>query len=477
MKTVYGLCLLVVCVVARQPNILFIVADDLGWNDIGFRNPDMITPNMDKLANQGVIFESAYVLPVCSPSRAAFMSGIYPFKSGLQHVVIQQRQNVCLPLDIKTLPQHMKQAGYSTHAIGKWHLGFCNLNCTPTYRGFDTFLGYYNAKEDYYTHKAGEFFDLHDDERAAVEYIGQYSAFFFADRAQQIIRKHDQQKPLFMYLAFQNPHGPVEVPKKYSDMYPHVMNQGRKILSGMVSILDEAIGNITQTLIDQGMYNDTLILLTADNGAEPINYGNNYPLRGTKHSLWEGGTRVTSFMAGVGLQQTGIKYTGLIHGVDWVPTLLGAAGVPQVSGIDGINHWDSIRRNLPSERREFIYNLDDFYIPTQGHAAIRVGDWKLILGYPGTFDGWYKPMNETEDTPFYEMTWAPGDKPARLFNIADDPYEYNDVASQNPDIVANLTDRINQYRRSMVPAMYPPDDPQADTIAKQNGNSWTSGWC
>ncbi|XP_055958305.1 arylsulfatase B [Patella vulgata] len=410
MKTLYGLYLLFVCVVARQPNILFIVADDLGWNDIGFRNPDMITPNMDKLANQGVIFESAYVLPVCSPSRAAFMSGIYPFKSGLQHVVIQPKQNVCLPLDIKTLPQHMKQ-------------------------------------------------------------------FFFADRAQQIIRKHDKEKPLFMYLAFQNPHGPVEVPKKYSDMYPHVMNLGRKILSGMVSILDEAIGNITQTLIDEGMYNDTLILLTADNGAEPINYGNNYPLRGSKHSLWEGGTRVTSFMAGVGLQQTGIKYTGLIHGVDWMPTLLGAAGAPQVAGIDGINHWDSIRQNLASGRREFIYNLDDFYIPTQGHAAIRVGDWKLILGYPGTFDGWYKPMNETEDTPFYEMTWASGDKPARLFNIADDPYEYYDVADQNPDIVANLTDKINQYRKSMVPAMYPADDPQADTIAKQNGDSWTSGWC
>ncbi|KAK6176339.1 hypothetical protein SNE40_014641 [Patella caerulea] len=467
-----------ILVSAKRPHIVFIVADDLGFNDVGFRNPDMITPNIDKLANEGVIFDSAYVLPVCSPSRSAFMSGIYPFKTGLQHIVIGPAQNVCLPLNLTILPQQLKKVGYATHIIGKWHLGFCNWNCTPTYRGFDSYLGYYNADEDYYKHTIGGFYDLHENETPGWNFNGKYSAYFFAERAQHIITNHSAEQPLFLYLPFQNVHAPIEVPPKYANMYPYVRNWGRQNFCGMVTILDEAIGNITQTLKDKGMYEDTLILFTADNGAELIAYGNNWPLRGGKHTLWEGGTRVTSFMSGYGLQETGITHTGILHAVDWMPTLIGAAGAEQVPGIDGINQWDSIRLNQPSKRTEFIYNLDDFYIPTQGHAGIRMGDWKLLLGYPGSIDGWYEPMNDTKDTPL-TMNIFPntGDSPARLFNVIADPRELKDLAADFPDIVQNLTARINEYRQSYVKANYPKPLQIAVDKAKQNGGVWSPGWC
>ncbi|ESO99548.1 hypothetical protein LOTGIDRAFT_71987, partial [Lottia gigantea] len=478
-------CIILLNIVsAKPPHILFIVADDFGWNDVGFRNPDMITPNIDKLATQGVIFESAYVLPVCSPSRSAFMSGMYPYKTGLQHIVIGANQNTCLPLDLTTLPQPLKAAGYATHAIGKWHLGFCSWKCTPTYRGFDSYLGYYNSQEYYYNHTFGgqTYLDFHDGTRVAREYNGQYSTYVYNDRIQKIISKHKPDQPLFMYLAFQNVHYPIQVPQKYADMYPHVGNEGRKQFSGMVTVLDEAIGNITKTLQEKGMLDNTLILFTTDNGAELFKYGSNTPLRGGKHTLWEGGTRGTSFMWGAGLEETGIKYNGLIHAVDWMPTLHGAAGVKQGTSFFiafyGINQWDSIRKHKPSARTEFIYNLDDEEEPTQGHAGIRYfnayresfcikafllsGDWKLLLGYPGQIDGWYKPMNNTQDFSLYENIYSSGDSPVHLFNIADDPLEYHNIASQHPDIVANLTRKIKEYRKSMVPANYPPGDPEAD---------------
>ncbi|XP_050412432.1 arylsulfatase B [Patella vulgata] len=461
---------------AKRPHILFIVADDLGWNDVGFRNPDMFTPNIDKIAHQGVIFESAYVLPVCSPSRSTFMSGMYPYHTGLQHIVIGD-QKVCLPLHLRTLPQQLKEVGYATHAVGKWHLGFCNWNCTPTYRGFDSYLGYYHSQEDYYSHVQGGYLDFNDGERVAREFNGQYSTYVYTNRTTNIIEAHDPDVPLFMYLPYQNVHYPIQVPEKYSNMYPHVFNEGRKKFSGMVSALDEAFGNITNALFNKGMLDNTLILFTTDNGAEVFMYGDNYPLRGGKHTLWEGGTRGTSFMAGAGITQPGIHYNGLIHSVDWMPTLLGAAGAPQLPGLDGVNQWDSIRLNQQSKRTEFIYNLDDFPIPTQGHAGIRVGDWKLLLGYPGQTDGWTKPMNQTKDTLLLNNIYFAGDTPTYLFNIADDPNEYNNMADKRPDIVGKLTARINEYRLTYVAANYPPPDPQAREVAKKNGNAWAPGWC
>ncbi|XP_067658487.1 arylsulfatase B-like [Haliotis asinina] len=460
---------------AQRPNIVFIVADDLGWNDLGFRNPDMKTPNIDQLATEGIIFENAYVQPLCSPSRAAFMSGMYPFHTGMQHSTIYPYQAVCVPLNYTFMPQELKKLGYATHMIGKWHLGFCKWECTPTYRGFDTFFGYYTAFEDHFNHSTGQYLDYRDNRLPARNYSGEYSAFTFAQRAVDIIHRHNVSQPLFMYLPYQNVHAPIQVPKRYEDMYPNVNNNGRRTYCGMVSALDEAVGNVTQALRDRGLFDNTLILFTSDNGGPIEGYANNWPLRGGKHTIWEGGTRGISFMHGVGLQKTRTTYDGMIHAVDWKPTLISAAGGIPESTIDGMSHWDSIRNGLPSSRTEFIYNIDDFEVPIEGHAGIRVGDYKLILGYPGGPDGWHRPMNSTHYETYEQTVYLKGDSPVHLFNIRVDPTEHNDLAQKMPDMVAKLRARFEEYKKTMVPANFPDPDPASDP--RKFGDVWSPGWC
>ncbi|XP_071099227.1 arylsulfatase B-like [Haliotis cracherodii] len=183
--------------------------------------------------------------------------------------------------------------------------------------------------------------------------------YTFAHKAVDIIHQHDVSQPLFMYLPYQNVHAPIEVPEKYFNMYPNVINRGRRTFSGTMSALDEAVGNVTKAPKEKGSFENTLILFTTDNGGPLGNNANNWPLRGGKHTIWEGGTRGTSFMYGTGLKKTKTTYNGMIHAVDWNPTLVSAAGGTPEASIDGTTHWESIRNGLPSSRTEFIYNLDD----------------------------------------------------------------------------------------------------------------------
>ncbi|CAC5379761.1 ARSB [Mytilus coruscus] len=165
----------------------------------------------------------------------------------------------------------------------------------------------------------------------------------------------------------------------------------------MVTAMDDAIGNVTDSLKRNGMFENTLIIFTADNGGWTTFSGNNYPLRGGKATVYEGGTRASAFVYGSGLQKPNTVFDGMIHAVDWMPTILSAAGGGQVSGIDGVDLWPSISEGVPSSlRSEFIYNLDDSVVPIVGHAAIRMGDYKLIEGFAGAYNGWY-PLPENEE--------------------------------------------------------------------------------
>ncbi|XP_052696726.1 arylsulfatase B-like [Crassostrea angulata] len=463
------------CVSAKPPHILFIVADDLGWNDVGFRNPDVLTPNIDKLARSGMILNSSYVMPVCTPSRNSFMTGHYAFKSGLQHLAINPQQATCAPLNYTFLPQKLKELGYATHAIGKWHLGFCKWECTPTYRGFDTFFGFYNGQEDYSTLSVAGGKDFRDN-KVPVNATGEYSTFLYSRRAESIIKEHDASKPIYMYLPFQSVHAPLQVPNRYTDMYTNVHTKSRRTYMGMVTAMDEAIGNITKALKTKGIFNDTLIIFTTDNGGAVKFAGNNYPLRGGKATLFEGGTRATAFVTGAGIQKFNYEYSGLIHAVDWMPTVLSAAGGTADSKLDGIDQWDSLRTARESKRNEFIY-IDDFRPEIGGHAAIRIGDYKLIDGYPGLHQGWYKPdhvgydLNEDVSTncmrPFFDKMM--------LFNLQDDPNEHVDLSRKHPDIVKKLKSRLEYYHNQIVPANFPKNS--ASSAPTSYGGFWSPGWC
>ncbi|KAK3756617.1 hypothetical protein RRG08_045129 [Elysia crispata] len=507
----------------QSPHLIFIVADDLGWNDVGYHNPDIISPNIDKLAGSGIRLNQSYVQPLCSPSRSAFMTGVYPFRMGLQHMVIGESQDVCAPLNRKFFPQILKENGYMTHMIGKWHLGFCKWECTPTYRGFDSFYGFYSGGEDYYTHVYPNGYDYRYNLTVNTEAAGNYSTYEFAARAEQIIQDHDQAKPLYLYMPFQSVHMPLQsvhillqvgthmlylympfqsvhmplqVPDKYLEMYPNIKNKNRKALSAMVTSLDDAIGRVVTALQDKDMYQNSIIVFTADNGGWTIFGGNNYPLRGGKVTIFEGGTRAAAFIHSPLLKQTGVIYDGMMHAVDWFPTLASALGITYNDSLDqdGVDQWEAITTLAPSKRSEIVYNMDYHPAPVEGQSAIRFGDYKLIEGYPGLYQGWYKPdsvdqgveisagqlANMTLDTPAVQELMRSGQpqslaKNHYLFNLKDDPTEHNNLYDKLPEVVQQLQERLAEQRKRYVPPNFPPNSPKANP--KHFGGVWSPGWC
>lgn len=463
-----------ICVTIRQgaggskPHIIFIAADDLGWNDVGWHNEQMYTPNLDKLARDGVILNSSYVQPVCTPSRNCFMTGYYPFHTGLQHDVIHPLIPKFLPSNFTTLPQHLKKLGYATHMVGKWHLGFCNWNYTPTYRGFDSFMGYYNGAEDYFTHKRDDGYDFRWNTTVHYPPENQYSAEVIADHAIELINRLDPDtQPLYLYLPFQSVHAPLEVPEKYENIYKNISTKSRRKYCGMISALDEAVGNITEALRFRGYLKNAIIVFTTDNGGPTYEAANNLPLRGAKTTLWEGGTKGAAFVYSESLlQKRRYVNTEIIHAVDWFPTLLTLAGGTPDPRMDGRSQLTTVLSGAPSARTEFVYNIDEM----EKNAALRMGKYKLIEGSPGHFNGWtplpplVSKYNDSLPLPEYQ-----------LFDIENDPTEHFDIADQHPDVVNTMKARLDYYRQSLVPANYPKPDPAGDP--KNFGGVWSPGWC
>ncbi|KAK7500422.1 hypothetical protein BaRGS_00008329 [Batillaria attramentaria] len=442
----------------QPPHIVFIVADDLGWNDVGWRDPNMYTPNLDRLARAGTILSNSYVQPLCSPTRSAILSGYFPYHIG--------RQKAFLSPALKLLPEALREFGYATHMVGKWHLGYCNWQYTPTFRGFDTFYGFYNGEGAY---------DFRRDEAVSWEDAGKYSTSLFADRAMDVLMTHDKSQPLFLYLPFQAPHFPLQVPNYYEDEFcSHIQDTKRRTYCGMVAMLDEAVGNITDLMETLGYMNNTLLVFTSDNGGRPEDAGNNWPLRGAKGTLWEGGTRGTGFIySRTLLPNQGTVHEGLMHAVDWFPTIMSLVGGMAPIGIDGVSQWESIVTGSESPRTEFVYNIDEI----DNNAAIRLGDWKLIEGSPGDFNDWYPPPDDDvgQTTAIHDAEDTVSARQLRLFNIKDDPTERNDVKDEYPEVLAEMKERLRKWRESLVPANFPPDDPAADP--NNFDGVWSPGWC
>ncbi|XP_067144724.1 arylsulfatase B-like [Centruroides vittatus] len=471
-----------------KPHIIFIVADDLGWNDVSWHNPEMLTPNLGNLAREGVILNQSYVQPVCTPSRTAFMSGYYPFKVGRQNSVIDYLEPTGLSINFTLLPEKLKSLGYSTHIVGKWHLGYCNWSYTPTYRGFDTFFGYYGGAEDYYTHSwiindkslkntpwrnAEYYLDFRNDTHPAKNYNGVYSPLVFAKTVNEILSKSDPKNPLFLYLPFQSVHAPLQVPKRWEDLYRNIKNNNRRKYCGMVSAMDDAVGKIITSLKKYGFFNNSVIIFTTDNGGQTKAGGNNWPLRGNKGTLWEGGTRGPAFVYSPNLLKKRYVNTKIIHAVDWYPTILHLAGSSKVNNkIDGVNQWDVINNDGPSARSEFIYNIFD---NSHRRAAIRVGDYKLIWGHPGNPSGWIPPPRQNEHIKSCNLSTKSIVSAIRLFNIKEDPTERNNLGATLPKVVELLKTKIIEYSREMIHADDPKDDPNGDPIY-WNG-VFSPGWC
>ncbi|XP_076059063.1 arylsulfatase B-like [Oratosquilla oratoria] len=405
----------------KKPNILLIVADDLGWNDVPWHNRDIVAPNILELARDGIILDRSYVQPICTPSRSALMSGMYPFTIGRQSGVIRPMEPVGLTMEASPLlPEILKDLGYSTHAVGKWHLGFCDWKYTPTERGFDTFFGYYNGAEGYFSHWRSDLdgcnmcsfdnmtkygaicenadvempedckftggYDFRRNKEPDFSVNGTYSTHAFASYVENLLDTRNSEEPFFLYMPFQSVHSPLEVPENYTEPYKHIHTYSRRIYCGMVTAMDEAIGRMVAALKRTGQYNNTIIVFTTDNGGPVVHSANNWPLRGAKTTYWEGGTRGSAFLHSPLLPQHNFVSNKLLHIVDWYPTLVGLAGGKVEDHRDGVDIWEAIispNASIPSPRTDMVYNIDythDF------RAAVRIGDYKLIVGNPGEGD-------------------------------------------------------------------------------------------
>ncbi|XP_070180940.1 arylsulfatase B-like [Littorina saxatilis] len=459
-----------------QPNIVILLADDLGWSDVGWRNPFMPTPTLDKMAREGMILNQSYVQQTCSPSRAALMSGRYPHHLGLQYNTIRSGWNIHLADDQPILPEALKKLGYATHMVGKWHLGFCNWRYTPTYRGFQSFYGYYNAAEDYYTHIENNGYDFRDNDQVDKSAVGHYSTNLFTDRAIRIINDHNTSQPLFLYLAYQAVHGPLQAPQEYIDQHcKHIPDNNRKIKCGMIAALDESVKNVTDAMKQRGLMDNTFILFSSDNGGPVHEYASNYPLRGSKITLWEGGTRAAAFAYAPSLlQKTNSSYEELIHITDWYPTLVEAAGGgSSVANIDGVSQWKNLLSGGPGPRQEFIYNMDE----VRNDSAIRRGRYKLIQGYARNPNGWFVPpeLEEALNQTTVEIHAQKNNPPYSLYDLETDPEERHNIIDSHQDVFHNLKARLDSYRPSLVPTLHY-SYLKISKPANFNGN-WSPGWC
>ncbi|KAK3599226.1 hypothetical protein CHS0354_012834 [Potamilus streckersoni] len=475
---------------ASRPHILFVLADDFGYHDIGYHGSEIKTPVLDRLALSGVRLENYYVQPICTPTRSQLMSGRYQIHTGLQHSIIWPTQPNGLPLDSPTLADKLREAGYSTHMVGKWHIGMYKKDYLPTSRGFDTYFGYLLGSEDYYTHFRCDGHlcgtDLRNNMDPVNNETGHYSTHLFTQKAIDIVNNYDVSKPLFLYLAYQAVHEPMQVPDSYMDKYQHIKDRDRRIYAGMVAAMDEGIGNLTEAFKAKGIWNNTLLVFSTDNGGQILCGGNNWPLRGWKGSLWEGGVHGVGFVYGRMLDEKmhGTVSQSLIHVSDWFPTLVSLAGgsLNGTQPLDGVNQWETINSGSASPRKELLHNIDPLFhkgkpayngtFDTSVRAALRIGDWKLITGNPGN-GSWIPPPNIDTTLLHYEVKCSSHEEMTKnvwLFNIAKDPYEHVDLSDAYPSKVKEMLDRLAYYQSTAVSCRYPPGDPRANPAL--HGGFW-----
>jgi arylsulfatase A-like enzyme len=419
-----------------KPNVVILLADDLGNSDLGWRGSEIKTPNIDALANAGAKLEQLYAMPVCSPTRAALLTGRYPFRYGLQTSVVKPWAAYGLPLDERTLPQALKEAGYETAIAGKWHLGHAKPEYLPMQRGFDHQYGHYNGALDYFTHERDGGHDWHRNDKA--NYDEGYSTTLLAKEAVTRITERDKSKPLFLYVPFTAVHGPYQVPDSYKEPYSSA-NRRRLNYMGMVAALDEAVGQINGALKDQGIDGNTLVIFASDNGGpDPENVTRNGDLRAGKGTMYEGGVRVVASATWPGMIPAGSTDTTPMHMVDWYPTILNLAGatLDQPKPIDGHNVMAALQGKGPRASDEIIINV------TPNSGAIIRGDWKLLI------NGFRRIAEEAEDPT------ATLKRPTEyeLFNMKTDRQEKRNVAAEHPEIVEQLRARYEELAKVAVPA-------------------------
>jgi len=399
--------------VAGAPNIVVLIADDMGWGDVGFNGSEIRTPEIDRLAAEGMRLNRFYVQAVCSPTRATFLTGRSPLSTSVSSPFDPWFERG-LPTDEKLMPEYLREAGYQTHAVGKWHLGSNESIYHPLNHGFDTFYGSLHGYLNHESHTMAGRVDWQRNGETVFE-VGHVTDLI-ADEAVRHIQERDPDRPIFLYITFTAPHVPLQASEEAIAAYSHLEDQTRRVYAAMVSEMDGAIARISEALDDAGIMDETLLMFFSDNGGNPRLGANNGQLRGAKNSPWEGGIRVPALIHGLDVIEGGTVFDQRLTVMDLLPTFLAAADIPidAPKQIEGQNMWPVVSVGEPIVSQDVI--LSNYHSSTDAvlHAFFS-DDWKLVQG-----------LNEDGEVQNY------------LFDIYTDPYEQNDLATEYPDVLARL---------------------------------------
>ncbi len=440
--------------VERLPNILLILADDLGWRDVGWNGSEIQTPNLDRLASQGVQLDRYYAQPSCSPTRAALMTGKSPLRLGIVRPIAKLDPGG-LPLAERLLPEYFRAAGYQTFMSGKWHLGHIEKRYLPHRRGFDHFYGHVTGGIGYWDHNHGGGHDWQRNGKTLRE--EGYSTDLITDEALTLMRERDSAKPMLLYVAYNAPHLPNEAPPASIAKYAGIESEYRRVHAAMVSELDRSIGRLLAGLEAEGIARETIVFFSSDNGGlnvasqppglvrmvnalvsilgEPLpthaleflrtntleGGSDNTPLRGGKLSVYEGGVRVPAAIWWPGQLEGGASQA-FISAEDVLPTLLGAAGlaksIPQ--DLDGTSRWPTLSGMASAEATA------GFVTVGLDGSALYSGPWKLIAPIA------FLPFSKSDP---------------ELYRVDRDPTEQHDISSEHPERVAEMSATLAGWPR------------------------------
>jgi arylsulfatase A-like enzyme len=407
-----------------RPNIIYIMTDDLGYADLScYGRKDYNTPQLDKLASQGILFTNAYAAaPVCTPTRVAYMTGQYPSRTevGLHEPLDWSTSDSLLGLSASktSVAAQMKKAGYETFLIGKWHLGV-KPEFSPRSNGFDYFYGFRGPAFDYISHtdpKGNP--DFYENEKP-IKKEG-YATDLWRDKANEIIsRSHS--KPFFLTIMFNAPHWPWQGPtdKKYPDTMSWVRGGSPQVYAAMMKSLDDAVGSIMQTLDSKNLSANTIVIFTSDNGGE--RFSDNGIYKGKKMELWEGGIREPAFIRWPGHITAGSKTDQVAITMDWTATILAAGGVSdkQISLLDGINLLPQVTSKAKPVERTLYWRISQ----RKQHKAMIEGKWKYLQDEKGE---------------------------EFLFDLSADPSEKNNLKDKENAEFVKLKEKYGKWEKSVL---------------------------
>ncbi|KAJ9446660.1 hypothetical protein DIPPA_60792 [Diplonema papillatum] len=519
---------MVACGSSPSPNIFMVLVDDFGWGDIGYHGAKLssgesLTPTLDALVAEGIELNRHYVHMMCTPTRSSFQSGRLPIHVTTE-LVGQCDINGAIPRNITGIAAQLKLAGYETHQVGKWDCGMTTPHHTPQGRGYDTSLNYfghgnwmwteatwlgsYNNKSEIPPPTIIDFWNT-DSPAKTLNGTG-YEEYIFKDRMFDILNNHNKSRPLFLQYDSKVAHYPLESPPAWQEKFSSIEQVNRRVYWSMVSFLDDQLNAIVTRMKELDLWNNTLMVLSSDNGGytkaedgrcnttsgsngeNSTDWGHsaacfngetgasNYPLRGGKYTVFEGGIRVNAFVSGgfVPESQRGSKIGEMMHITDWYTTFCALAGVSAedpwakesgLPGIDGYNMWPLLSGENATSPRDTILVDNQLLVHKQ---------WKYIapdtLCYGNARGGPSYPNASTATDPIYSHTLQ-CPSIGCLFDVVNDPHEYSDVASQNPQVVQMMSELMAEQVKTIWTAPHG-NDPQCQETAISKYGGFFGPW-